>query len=187
MAAAVYCPTSSTLEGLADPRTIARFLEALPATRDDREGVTLCFEPLTGRLGTGRIENWAETGPDLSTDAVDGIGKVLRILRVARIVVTASAEELAGDRDQLLALLERAVGTELRLVLRRRSVLHFLAWTEEGLTKVENISEVEELEDAYVVRPRGARLPKRFARERVIRQRTECERWLEIVEISRPE
>ena len=44
MAAAVYCPTSSTLEGLADPRTIARFLEALPATRDDREGVTLCFD-----------------------------------------------------------------------------------------------------------------------------------------------
>jgi hypothetical protein len=172
---------------LADSRIIARFLEAVPATRADRRGITLCFEPLTGRLGTARIEDWAEIGPDLSTDAVEGIGKVLRILRVARIAVRANAEELAGEPDRLLTLLERAVGTELRLVLRRRSLLHFLVWTEEGFTRVEDISEVEELEDAYVVRPRGARFPRRFPRERVIRQKTDCERWLEVVEIRRPD
>jgi hypothetical protein len=172
---------------LANARTIARFLEALPETRGDRLGVLLCFEPLTGRLGTGRIENWVELGPDLSTDAVEGIGKALRILKVARIVVRATPEELSQDPQALIDLLARAEGTKLRLVLRRRSVLHFLVWTEDGLTRVENVSEVEELEEVYVVTPRGARLPKRFAKERVVRQKTECERWLEVIEIRRPE
>ncbi len=180
-------PGSTTLGGLAESRTIARFLEARREVRDERVGVLLCFEPLTGRLGTGRIEDWAELGPDLSVEAVEGIGKVLRLLRVARIKVAARAEELIGRSDEIEALLGRAVGTELRLVLRKRSVLHFLAWTENGLVKIENISEVEELEDAFVVRPRGARFPKRIPREGVIRQKTECERWLEIVEIRRPE
>lgn len=147
----------------------------------------LCFHPLTGRLGTDRIEDWVELGPDLSIDAALGIGKALRILRVARIAVSASVETLAGDTPRLHDLLARAVGTELRLVVRPRSKLHFLAWTEEGLTKVEDISEVELEGDAYLVKPRGARFPRRFPRESLIRQQTDCERWLEVVEILRPE
>jgi len=147
----------------------------------------LCFHPLTGRLGTGRIEDWVELGPDLSTEAALGIGKALRILRVARISVSANVETLAGDLPRLFDLLARAVGTELRLILRPRSRLHFLAWTEEGLTKVEDISEVTVEGDTYVVKPRGARFPRHFPRDSLIRQQTDCERWLEIVEILRPE
>lgn len=168
-------------------RTIARFIEAVPTTRGEREGALLCFHPLTGRLGTSRIEDWAELGPDLSIEATQGIGKALRILRVARIAVTANLEGLADDIPGLLDLLARAVGTELRLVLRPRSKLHFLAWTEEGLTKIEDISEVTLEGDAYVVKPRGVRFPRRFPRESLIRQQTDCERWLEVVEILRPE
>ena len=168
-------------------RTIARFIEALPTTRGARAGAMLCFHPLTGRLGTGRIEDWVELGPDLSVEAALGIGKVLRILRVARISVSASVETLAGDLPRVFELLARAVGTELRLIVRPRSKLHFLAWTEEGLTKVEDIAEVSVEGDAYMVKPRGARLPQRFPRDSLIRQQTDCERWLEVVEILRPE
>ena len=43
----------------------------------------------------------------------------------------------------------------------------------------------EEEEDAYVVRRRNARFPVRFERASVIRQRTEAERWHEVLEIER--
>ena len=128
-----------------------------------------------------------ELGPEPSLEAALGIGKVLRILRVARIAVGAGVPELAGDLPRLLSLLERAVGTELRLVVRRRSRLHFLAWTEAGPVRLEDVSDVEAREDAVVVMLRGARLPRRFPRDQLIRQRTERESWLEVVEILRPE
>lgn len=168
-------------------RTIARFVGAVPSSHGERTGAVLRFDPLTGRLGTDRIEEWVELGPDRSVEATVGIGKVLRILRVARVAIAGSVEDLVEDPEHLFELLERAQGTELRLILRRRSRLHFLVWTEEGLERVEDVSEVEETDDAYVARPRGARFPRRFPRESVIRQKTETERWLEIVEILRPE
>ena len=172
---------------MAQSRIIARFADARAEPRDERSGIALGFEPLTGRLGVARIEDWIEVGPELSVDAALGIGKLLRILRVARVSAPFTPEELVGDLPRLLPLLERAVGTELRLVLRKRSKLHFLAWTEEGLLRFEDVSEIETHDDAYVVRPRGARFPRRLPRESVIRQQSETERWLEIVEIRRPE
>jgi len=168
-------------------RSIARFSEATPARRGEREGLTLRFHPATARLGVGHIDEWVDLGPDASLAAVAGLGRVLRVLRAARIAVEGAPEQLVGDVPRVASLLARAAGTEVRLVLRRRSMLRFHAWTEDGRQTIDDVAEVQEHDDAYLVLRRGGRFPLRFAREAVIRRQTECDRWLEIVDIERRE
>ena len=47
------------------------------------------------------------------------------------------------------------------------------------------VAEVIEAPDAYFVTRQSGRFPIRVPRSTVLRQRTECERWFEIVDIQR--
>ena len=77
------------------------------------------------------------------------------------------------------------MGTPLAVELRPRSRLRFTAWTESGIETVDDVLEVHESPDAYlIVRNRG-RFPVRVPRDQVIRQQTDCERWYEVTEIER--
>jgi hypothetical protein len=166
-------------------RLISRFVEVSAQRRGDGAGVWLHFEPLRPRLGEGRIEDWADLGPALTLPAVQGLGKVLRLLRVARIAAPREPLALVGRTDHAARLLTRAIGTPVRLELRPRARVRFLVWTERGLETVNDVEEVIEAEDAYLVRRRRGRFPLRFERASVLRQRTESERWHEILDIER--
>jgi hypothetical protein len=147
--------------------------------------VSLGFLPDRGRPDLARIDDRAELGPGLDLSAVLGIGKVLRLLRAARIVLPRHPLALAGRPAEAARLLERALGTRVRLQVRPRSRLRFVAWTEAGLEVVQDVSEVIESEDAYLVLRRAGVPPLRMPRSAVARQRTEVERWWEVVEIER--
>jgi hypothetical protein len=82
-------------------------------------------------------------------------------------------------------LLLRAVGTEVRLTLRPRTRVRFLAWTEHGVETVHDVEDVVVEGDAYLVRRIRGRFPLRFERSALIRHRTESERWHEILDIER--
>ena len=84
-----------------------------------------------------------------------------------------------------LELLERAAGTRLALGLRPRSRVSFKAWTEEGLERFDDVREVIETPDEYLVLRHWGRFPARVPRARVVRRQTDCERWFEVVEIER--
>ncbi len=166
-------------------RLVARFVEATPQRRDASIGLWLRFEPLRPRPEESRLEDWADLGPALTVPAVKGLGKVLRLLRVARIVAPRDPLGLVGQADHAAELLARAVGISVRLEVRPRTRLRFLAWTERGLETVHDVEEVIEEEDAYVVRRMRGRFPLRIERKNVIRQRIETERWHEILDIGR--
>lgn len=168
----------------AERSAAARFTEVAPVSQAGGVGLLLTFRP-TGRLGIDRIEDFADLGPELTVPAVAGVGKVLRILRAARIAGPADPLTLVGHAHEASALLERAVGTAVRLAFRERSRLRFAAWTEDGVEEVLDVVDVREAEDAYVVYRRGARFPVRFDRDEVVRHRTELERWFEVVDIER--
>jgi hypothetical protein len=166
-------------------RLLARFAQAAPGLREGDVGVWLRFDALRGRPDEGRIEDWADLGPALTLPAVQGLGKVLRLLRAARIAAPRDPLGLVGQAERAAELLARAVGTEVRLVLRPRTRLRFLAWTERGVETVQDVEDVIIEEDAWVVRRFRGRFPLRFERSAVIRQRTESERWHEILDIER--
>jgi hypothetical protein len=163
----------------------ALFTEAIPLRSNGGVGVMLRFRPERTRLGIDSIENYADLGPALTIPAVNGLGKVLRILRAARIAPPHEPLELVGQEERAADLLARAVGTNVRLELKPRFRLSFVAWTEGGVERVTGVQEVREYEDAYLVIRRHGRFPLRFERASVIRQRTECERWYEVLDIER--
>jgi hypothetical protein len=158
-----------------------------PAAREEPAFVRLQlhFRPERRRADVDRIDTEAAIGPGLDIPTVAGLGKVVRILRAARIAHPADIEELAGREELLLGLLERAVGTSLAVELRPRSRMRFTAWTESGVEIVEDVTEVLEAPDAYLVMRRSGRFPVRVPREEVVRQQTELERWYEVTDIER--
>jgi hypothetical protein len=169
----------------AETQTIAHLTEVTPLRSETRVGVVLCFRPRSGRSGMQRIDDWADLGPEFGIPAIHGVGKVLRVLRAARIVAPKDPLELLGREERAAALLGRAVGTLLRVAVRRRSRLRFVAWTEQGIETVNNVAEVQEHDDAYLVMRRGGRFPVRFERHAVVRQRREFENWYEVLDIER--
>lgn len=164
---------------------LARFVEVRPVRDDVRGGVWMRFRPERTRPDLESIEHFADLGPELSVEAVRGVGCVARVLRAARIALPGDPLALVGRVDEAAELLERAIGTPLRIGFKTRSRLRFLAWTENGLETVNDVAEVRELDDAFFVTRQGGRFPVRVDRASVVRQRTECERWYEILEIER--
>lgn len=166
-------------------RVRATFDQVAPFRDGQLVGVALGFRPGRIREGMERIDDHAQLGPELTVPAVTGLGKVLRILRAARIALPRDPKVLIGRPALSSQFLDRAVGTELMLLVRPRTRLRFVAWTETGIETVDNISEVIEAEEAYLIRFPKGRFPLRVPRESVVRHRTEFERWFEVLDIER--
>jgi hypothetical protein len=166
-------------------RVVATFTGARPLRGEAGAGVLLSFRPRSARLEVDEIQDLALLGPTLDIPVVAGLGKVLRILRAARIALRADPVELLDQEEDVAALLERAVGTQVALALRPRSRVRFKAWTDAGVETVEDVTDVLEAPDAYLVMRRRGRFPVRVPRSAVVRQLTECERWYEVLDIER--
>jgi hypothetical protein len=165
-------------------RLAVRFEAVQAGARSGGVGLELDFRPLSPRQPEA-LRDWADLGPALTVPAVAGVGKVIRILRAARIAPPREPLRLVGHADEAGALLSRALGTALALEVRPRSRLRFVAWTELGVEAVDDVADVIESAEAWLIVRRGGRFPVRIPRADVVRQHTECERWLEIVGVER--
>ena len=172
-------------------RLLARLEEAIatpPASPGDPEsvtGVALVFRSEGGNRAIGRIDDFACLDETLSVESALGLAKVLRLLRAARIAAPSEVDALKHDPGRAAALLERALGAQVRLEVRPRSRVRFTFWTESEVDSVSDVAEVLEDESAYLVLRLGGRFPVRLLREKVVRQRTESETWHEVVSIER--
>ena len=138
-------------------RVVARFDHVAPVDEDGLLGVELGFRVASPRFGADRIDDFALLGPDLTVATIEGIGKVLRILRAARIAVPRDPHALAGHVEDAQGLLERALGRDFALQVRPRSRVLFTAWTETGVETVDDVSDVVENDQGYLVTRRGGR------------------------------
>ena len=148
-------------------------------------GVTLSFRATSPRARIARFDDWADLGPEVTIQSIGGVGKVLRILRAARIVTPRDSLELVGQEERVARLLDRALGVSLRISFRHRSRLRFVAWMDGGIETVSDVAEVREEGDAYLVTRIGGRFPVRFERSDVTRQQREIEHWYEVLDIER--
>ncbi len=168
-------------------RIEACFAYAAPLVGAERQGVLLVFEPVSARttasLGATQIDDFADLGPELTIPAVSGIGKVLRTLRAGRIAAPEPSA-LLGHAHDAAALLARAQRARVVLCLRPRVSTRFIAWTESGLRIVDDVIDVAEHADAWIVAPRRGEL-QRIPRAGVARQLTEAQRWWEVIAIER--
>jgi len=150
-------------------------------------GVWLDFRPERTRIDVEEITDFADLGPEHCVPSVRGLGKVVRILRAARLAPPEDPLSMLGEVSQVAALLERAIGTVLRLEVRARTRMRFTAWTEEGVETIDGVADVLETPDALLVFMQRGRLPLRIPRERIVRHQLESERWYEVVRIERLE
>lgn len=148
-------------------------------------GVELSFRPLRADSLPTPVRDVADLGPEPSVTTVRGLGKVLRLLRAARLARPEDPRHLLGRPGEAAALLERALGTAVVLRLRPRAEVRFLAWTDRGVESIDEVSEVLEGGDAWLVLRRNGRAPVRVARDSVIRTRTQCDTWYEVLDIQR--
>ena len=81
-------------------------------------------------------------------------------------------------------LLERAIGTEVRLEVAARNSLLFEVWTEQGVRRIENIRLVDEDANAIWVHRIGGGSPVRIPRDTVIRSRTSSSPWWQVREVQ---
>jgi hypothetical protein len=165
-------------------RIVATLLRATPARQPGMEGVWLAFQPEAARLDVEIVHDFASLGPPRSLAATVGLGKVLRILRAARIAAPVERGRLVQE-EEAARQLERAVGQRLLLDLAPRSRLRFVAWTDAGMETVDDVSDVLEGEDAILVYRRTHRLPVRVPRVHLVRRTTECVRWYQVLDIAR--
>ncbi len=166
-------------------RLAAVFEEVEPIS--DPPALRLAFRPTGPRAPEERVEDRADLDAALSLESAMGIGKVLRLLRAARLVAPRDASVLLGDPERAAALLSRALGTAVMLDVRTRATVRFTAWTDQGVESIPDVADVMEDASGFLVRRRGHRLPVRIPRDQVVRQQTRTERWLEVVSIERPE
>jgi hypothetical protein len=171
-----------------DERRIeATFSHALPLVGAERQGVLLVFEPISARTATtlevSQIDDFADLGPELTVPAVRGIGKVLRTLRAGRIAAP-DPHALLGRARHVVSLLARAKHARVALRVRPRVATRFVAWTESGVQSVEDVVDVCEYPDAWIVAPRRGNAV-RIERAGVARQLTETHPWWQVVAIER--
>jgi len=168
------------------PRRVrARFYAAEAVSSERATGVWLRFQPERSRIVTEPIEHFADLGPEWCIPAVGGAGAVLRVLRAARIAVPSDPKDLAGDAARCGELLQRAIPSDVVLSLRPRSQVRFTAWTDEGVVALDHVRSVIPTERGWIVVRAPGFAPAHVARERVVRQQTECEQYWEIVDIER--
>lgn len=148
-------------------------------------GVALAFRADATQREVTRIDDFACLDASFSVESALGIGKVLRLLRAARVAAPREVASLQYDPVAAAALLQRALGVRVRLQVRPRSRVRFTFWTESSIESVSDVAEVFEDESAYLILRLGGRFPLRVPRERVVRRRTEAESWYEVVSIER--
>lgn len=171
---------------MAEKRSVeATFTDVESVETPEGVGLALGFRPESSRFEVDRIEDYASLGPELCVPAVDGLGKVTRILRAARLANPEDPHALLGKPEIAVSLLRRAVGTTLRLQLRPRTSISFKAWFDDGVQTIDRVSEVIESPEAYYVKRHGGRFPVRIPREELIRHQTETRHWFEITGIER--
>lgn len=166
-------------------RIAARFLAARPGGDDAATGLWLCYRPDAARFPTDPLEDFAALGPGRSLASVEGEGRVRRLLRAVRLAPPRSQRSLAGREGELAALLNRAAGAPLWLEVAPRMRLRFRAFTEEAVLEVDDVADVLEAEDAFLVYRRAGRLPVRVPRPPVVRHLVECVRSWRVLDVGR--
>lgn len=160
-------------------RIEARLEDAVAVSTPEGHGVRLVFRSDSGET----LDAQAELGPERSLASAQGVACLRRLLRVAR---RQAPETLLGDPEQCARRLREVRGLRVRLEVRERVRVRFTAWTDAELRVIDDVQDVREDAQGFVIRRLDGRPPVRLPRQGVSRGRTTRYTWLEITGIERP-
>lgn len=119
---------------------------------------------------------------DLAT--VEGVGRLLRLLRAARLRAPAEPYAMVADPEDAAALLRRCVGTTvlLHVAVRRRRDLAL--WTETGVERLGDVIDFGEDEAGLWVRRRGGQGLLHIPRRNLIRYSATSSQLLQVASVE---
>ncbi|MEE2704435.1 MAG: hypothetical protein VX614_10485 [Myxococcota bacterium] len=142
------------------------------------------FAPIRGT--PAEIEDSIRLGPRGDLEAVHGVGRLLRILRSARIRAPRDPYALADAPQFALSLLQRCRGALVCLHLRRRIRRGITVWTESGVDRIPGILDFGEDVEGLWIRRLGGQSLLRIPRARLIRYATTSENSPEVISVEVP-
>jgi len=147
-------------------------------------GLLLHYTPLRGQAR--EIEDFICLGPRGELSAVQGVGRLLRILRAGRVSPPADPYALDDEIEQAVELVERCRGARVQLRVARRMERTLTLWTESGVDRISRVIDYEEVGDLLTVRRHGAQTLLQIPRRQLIRYAPSTREYLEVVSLDLP-
>jgi hypothetical protein len=139
----------------------------LSGVEPEGDGLLLRFTP---RSGVAReIHDHVRLGEDGQLATVQGVGRLLRLLRAARIRAPRDPYALSADPQLALHLARRCLGSPVRLRVERRLHRVLTVWTESGVHEFRDLLDFYEDDEGLNVVRRGGRNALRVPRSELVR------------------
>lgn len=133
----------------------------------------LRYAPRGGR--PAEIEDPILLDPAGEMATVYAVGRLLRILRAARVRVPSDPYALAAEPERALALARRCLGTPLILHTRRRLERVLVVWSESGVERFRGLVDFDETSEGLLIRRRGGGARMLIRKSEIIRYETSSE------------
>jgi hypothetical protein len=132
------------------------------------------------------IEDRIRLEPRGELSAVEGVGRILRILRAGRVQSPKNPYDLPQGLDEILDRLNRCAGARLYLHLAQRMERILSVWTEAGVDRIGDVVDFGEDAEGLWVRRRGGQSLLRIPRRSLIRYASHSFARPEVVSVEIP-
>jgi hypothetical protein len=132
------------------------------------------------------IEDRIRLEPRGELPAIEGVGRILRILRAARVQAPDDLYDPPNGPEQIASLVERCVGARVFLHVAQRIERILTVWTEAGVDRIEGVVDFGEDRDGLWVRRKGGQTLLRVPRGSLIRFASSSVPRPEVVSVEVP-
>jgi hypothetical protein len=164
------------------PKPPSTLLARLVSAELEGLGVRVGFEPDGGR--PPRVEDYLSLSKDAGLSAVQGVGRLLRLLRAGRLAAPADPWALASEPERAAEQLRRCRGARVRLRIARRLERMLVLWTEGGIERIDRVVDYEESGDELAIRRQGAASVLRIPRRNLVRYAASAQESIEVTGIE---
>jgi hypothetical protein len=145
----------------------------LSAAELEGDLLVLRFAPRGGHAR--EIEDRVPLSAQGDMGTIHAVGRVLRLLRAARVRAPGDPYRLVRERDFALDLARRCLGAAVQLRLARRLTRVLTIWTESGVQQIRGLLDCIETADGLSVLRRDGRGTLHISRRDLIRYETTTE------------
>lgn len=172
------------VHGLTAAKLQRRLVSIVTGAEADGAGLIVRFTPTSG--SPQEIEDRIPLAPQGEMPTVYGVGRVVRILRAARVRVPPDPYRYCADPARAAELVHRCSGAVVHLRVARRIERILTLWTEEGVERIRGVLDFLEDADGLSVRRRQGQSVLFFSRKKLIRYEASAQESLEVVSVEVP-
>ena len=123
-------------------------------------------------------------GPRGEVGTVEGVGRLLRLLRAGRVRAPDDPYSLHENPERAAELAARCLGARVQVEVKSRFDRVLSIWTESGVERIAGVLDFHEEADALTVRRKGGHSLLRIPRASLIRYEAASTEYLQVVSVD---